>query len=1249
MAIAFTEEQQKVITLRDRNLLVSAAAGSGKTAVLVERIIHMITQGDHPVDIDRLLVVTFTNAAAAEMRERISLAINRLLARDGQNIHLQKQASLLHNAQITTIDSFCLFIIRNNFNDIGLDPGFRVADEGELKLLKQDVMQSLLEERYQQGEAGFLSCVEYFTGGSNDGLLEEYVEKLYEFSMSCPWPEDWISQCIEEYKITDISQMEETSWCRYLLQYIRTVIKECTQELETALRIAERPDGPYMYGEVLENDLEMLKQLLNNKDLAGFQGKIAGVSFGRLPSKKDDSVNSLGRERVKQIRGEVRKRLEELKDTFLFLTPEQALGRIQQAGPFVEELLFLTLAFKERLDAKKREENLIDFHDMEHFALQILLGKTPEGILTPSPAALEYRQFFQEILIDEYQDSNQVQELILKSISGEEEGHFNRFMVGDVKQSIYKFRQACPELFMEKYDRYGTQEGVRQRIDLHRNFRSRPQVLESVNRLFGRIMRRELGGVEYDREAALFPGASFPEDPDHPQAYDTECMLIEKAQDTSIPTREQEAEAIARRIRELYQSLQVTDAVSGKLRPVRYSDMVILLRTVTGWAEEFKNVLEKEGIPAYVSSRTGYFQAVEIRVLLQFLRVIDNPLQDIPLYGTLKSFFGGFSQEEIALIRGENKRILLYDCLVSHQGPLRDKIQAFLDRLSHYRSMTSHTPIHRLIQEILWDTGYSDYVLALSGGEQRRANVEMLLTRASAFENTSYYGLFHFLRYIEQLEKYEVDYGLAEVMDENADVVRIMSIHKSKGLEFPVCFVAGLSRKFNMQDINSRMIADMEMGIGVDCVDSVLRVRSSTLKKSAVALKMKHDMLGEELRVLYVAMTRAREKLILTAMIPSIAKLTQELAGRQEFREQEQPLSWQGKETWETGQESAPAGDLAAGGEEIPRLFFCVLAGAGCFLDFLLPCPDLTVNFVTPTDILQKDVDSAVAEIGRRQALFRDTMLESRLTDTDNQIMEELSERMEHSYPYQYLSGLFVKTSVSELKKKAMHDLPDQSMENLLESASGEGGGRMEQAFTGKLFQEPEIVPWIPSFMKEQETLSGADRGSAYHKVMELLDFGKVLAAPEGALRLEELDHQLESFVAAGRLSPSWRESILLPRLAAFFDTSLALRMSLARERGMLYREQPFVLGLSARRLGEEFPEKEQVLIQGIIDVFFEEEGNIIVADYKTDVVKSGEELTARYQVQLDYYGEALERLTGKKVVEKIIYSFALGKEIMLY
>ncbi|MDO4303589.1 MAG: helicase-exonuclease AddAB subunit AddA [Bacillota bacterium] len=1209
MATKFTPEQQMAIDLRSRNILVCAAAGSGKTAVLVQRIIGLVTDEKHPMDIDRLLVVTFTNAAAAEMRERIGTALEERLEREPENVHLQKQMSLLHNAQITTIDSFCLFLIRNNFNDIGLDPGFRIADEGELTLLGQDVLSQLLEQQYQEKRPEFINCMEYFSTGSNDRLIEEYIEKLYQFSMSYPWPEDWIGQCQQEYKISDVTEMENSEWCQYIVRYMKTIVDESVRDLEFAITLAEEPEGPYMYGEMLEQEREMLLKLSAAETLSDYYRLFETISFGRLPSKRDASVDPVLRERVQQLRKDIKKRLEDVKENYLTVSPEQAVKRMQKAAPAMEELLSLVLTYKRMLDERKRRDNIIDFHDMEHLALKILLLKQEDGSLIPSPAALEYRQHFGEVLIDEYQDSNLVQELILKSISGEDEEHYNRFMVGDVKQSIYRFRLARPELFMEKYNCYSKQDSCCQRIDLHKNFRSRHQVLNSVNQLFSQIMGRNLGGVEYDAEAALYPGAVFPEQEaggeesgeagSKQDPYETEYLMIGKNEQSSLSARQQEAAAIARKIRELYAALYVTDKETGKMRPVRYSDMVILLRTTAGWAEEFKSVLEKEGIPAYVASRTGYFQTVEIKVLLQLLHVIDNPYQDIPLYGVMKSFFGGFSQEEIAKIRAVDQKIPLYELLVSYDGEEKAKVADFLNRLSVYRKKTAYTPIHKLIQEILSDTGYLDYVSARPGGEQRRANVEMLLTRAAAFEQTSYYGLFHFLRYIEQLEKYEVDYGEADVLDENADVVRIMSIHKSKGLEFPVCIVAGLSKRFNMQDTASRLIADADMGIGVDYIDSSLRIQSRTLKKRAVALKMRLDALGEEMRVLYVAMTRAKEKLILTAMTNDLDKLREELELQRD------------------------------------RVSFSALAGASCYLDFIIPCLKNPV-FISSDELMLEDIREAAGEISRKQRLLNGQGSQS--------IMTELSEKFNRNYSHQYLSGLFVKTTVSELKMKAIHGQQQNWQDKLDESMDAGGSRGYDSAFTRELFEEPEIVPYIPSFISSKEGMSGTDRGSAYHKVMELLD----LEAAGANRTKEELAGQLDELVRQEKLTQQWRDSVSETKLMTFLDSSLARRMRQASLCGRLRREQPFVMGIGADRLDQECPASEQVLIQGIIDVFFEENGKIIVADYKTDAVKAPEELVRRYQTQLDYYAEALHKLTGKEVTEKIIYSFALGTEIAL-
>lgn len=1214
MAVSFTPQQQMVIDLRERNILVSAAAGSGKTAVLVERIIQMISDEEHKVDIDRLLVVTFTNAAAAEMRERISRAIDARLQNEPENAHLQRQAALLHNAQITTIDSFCLFVIRNNFNDIGLDPGFRVADEGELRLLKQDVLSELLEEKYEQAKEEFLACTEYFTGGSNDKILEEYILKLYEFSMSYPWPEEWLLKREKDYEITSVTEMEESDWCRYLTEYIQVSFQECADRLARARKLAEMPAGPYYYGSLLEQEEEMLKRVSQKTTFRAIGEAAEGIVFGRLPSKKDESVDEELKKQVQGLRNQVKKQVEELKEDFLLLSPEQVAARMGQAKEPVKVLLRLVSEFKQRFDARKRQENIIDFPDMEHFALNILLQKKEDGSLQATAAAKEYRQFFYEILIDEYQDSNLVQELLLQSISGEDEGRFNRFMVGDVKQSIYKFRLARPELFIEKYTCYEKVDSLRQRIDLHKNFRSRPQVLASVNDLFRKIMHRELGGVEYDDDAALYPGATFPEYGENR----TETVIIGKMQEERLSVREQEALAVAGRIKRLIAEFKVTDKDSGKLRPARYGDIVILLRTTSGWAEDFKQVFEKEGIPAYVASRTGYFQAPEIKELLQLLHVLDNPLQDIPFYGVMRSFFGAFTDEEIALIRGKGEKgCFLYENVKSfaneeikenadkkvdeEETTLAKKVSEFLTFLRELRYQASYTPIHTLIQNVLSRTGYLEYISAKPGGGQRRANVEMLLTKAAAFEKTSYYGLFHFLRYIKQLEKYQVDYGEADITDENADVVRIMSIHKSKGLEFPICFVSGLSKRFNRQDTTGRLIADADMGIGVDYIDNTRRIQSKTLRKNAVAMKMKLDSLGEEIRVLYVAMTRAKEKLILTALVNDIDK-------------------------WKEGLKREAAGDGA--GQN--RLSFSALSKSNCFLDLVAPCvEDLT--YVYPEDMLHAEVRETIETTGLLQRLL--------MTEADKRVVTELSHKFKRTYLHQYLSELFVKTTVSELKKAAYTPKEDGD------------------AFSKELFEEPEIVPYIPSFIKAKEGMSGTDRGSAYHKVMELLDFTAFYGIASNTTKesderckkiIQELHTQADTMEAGGKLSHEWRGAVSADKLCAFLQTNLAKRMMAAAAKKKLYKEQPFVLGLSADRVKDSFPDTEMVLMQGIIDVYFEEEDGIVVADYKTDRVQSADELVKRYYLQLDYYAEALERLTGKPVKEKIIYSFALGKEIAL-
>ena len=1273
MGMKFTPEQQRVIELHNSNILVSAAAGSGKTAVLVERIIRMICDGEHPADIDRLLIVTFTNAAAAEMRERIAAGIAARLEADPGNEHIQKQSALLHNAQITTIDSFSLFLIRNHFNEIGLDPDFRVADEGEIKLLQQEVLAQLLEDAYAgqfvpEAPEQFHACVEYFCPGGRESVLEQHILNLSRYAGSFPWPAEWLEERKNDYAAGDMEALVHSDYGQYLTERVNRTVEGCLEKLREVKRLCELPDGPYMYGELTEAEIEQLERLTSCKDLEEQAAKIPAVTFARLPSKKDDSVDPAKRELAKAIRNSVKDTLSDLSESY-FKTPlELAVEQGKACREPLRMLLDLVLEFDRRLLAAKQERHLIDFSDMEQYALQILLKREKveesDGTgtdrtetkyrIVPSDVAMEYRQYFQEILIDEYQDSNLVQEYLLSAISGEEEGRYNRFMVGDVKQSIYKFRLARPELFLEKYDTY-QETGDLCRIDLAKNFRSRVQVVDAVNDVFSRIMSREIGGIAYDDKAALYPGATYPaaEDP----AYGSEALLIRKPEkgereESGIGeqhaegagvlvdydnVRQLEALAIAARIKQLKGSLQVMEKSAGELRPVRYSDMVILLRTTSGWDEEFKKILEQQGIPVYITSKTGYFGALEVQELLQFLRVLDNPRQDIPLFGVMQSVFGGFTQEEIAQIRsgGEGhsrKRMTLYEALkevaqsgrtveegeeisagesAGEEAELSQKADTFLQRIGHYRDLTPFTSIRDLLQRILDDYDYLNYVTALPAGSKRRANVEMLLTKASAFEKTSYFGLFHFIRYMEQLEKYDVDYGEADTLDENADVVRIMSIHKSKGLEFPVVFVSGLSKRFNMQDANQSLIVDMDLGVAVDYVDSVRRIKNKTLRRTVLSAKMKEDNLAEELRVLYVALTRAREKLILTAVLDKA------------------------DEKWELAQ--------MTGQERLTYLDFCE---AGSYMDFLLPIlpqTGIAVKTLRTEDLAVEELREQLRMGDRREQLRLIACGETTLTgdpEENERKLMYLRERFAYQYPHPGLQKLYTKTTVSELKIAAMAE-------------------KDEAAF--HTFEEKEVVPYIPGFRREQEKVSGAVRGNAFHRTMELLDFMYVFVESglfekcpgdyetyRKRLDAERLKNRLEEFLQREtislRLTEEYAKAVSLPKILNFLEQELAYRMWRAQEQGLLYREQPFVLGIDAKRLDPDLPEGEKVLIQGIIDVFFIEDGEIVLLDYKTDVIDSLEALWNRYNVQIQYYEEALTKLMQMPVKERILYSFYLEK-----
>ena len=1222
MGMSWTVEQQQAIALRNRNILVSAAAGSGKTAVLVERIIQIVADKAHPVDIDRLLVVTFTNAAAGEMRERIRTAIEKSLAAEPDNVHLQRQLTLVHNAQITTIHSFCQYVIRNYFHVIELDPGFRIGDEGEMKLLCGEVAEELLEEAYEKRAADFLHFIECYAAGKTDREITALILQLYQFSRSAPWPETWLKNCKKAYEATDMETLCNTEWMKLLLHDTELLLKDISEQIQEALAIISSEDGPYMYESALKSDEKIIKKLLSASNYLEYSRQFGALDkHERLSAKRDETVSDSKKERVKEIREQIKKSLAAISEQYFYQEAEQMLADLAGSHKAMAVLIDLTCRFAEKFTEKKREKNLCDFNDLEHLALRILV-KEEQGMAVPTEVAKQFAEQFEEIMIDEYQDSNLVQEYILTSVSRQQQGNDNIFMVGDVKQSIYRFRLARPELFMEKYASYTNDDSRHQKIELHKNFRSQAQVLADINFIFAQIMTSELGNVAYDDAAALYPGASFPAKNNEETArtellllaLDTEAEAIAQSGETAI---ELEARMIAGRIREMVGTELVFDRKTAAYRSAEYRDIVILLRTVSGWADTFAAILGEQGIPAYTGSQSGYFSAVEVQTVLSLLKVIDNPKQEIPLAAVLRSPIGGFTDSELAEIKSSHlerpyEEACFYYRSEGTKSEIREKLNRFFTMLEDFRSRVPYTAMHDLLWYILEQTGYGDYALAMPGGEQRIANLNMLAQKAMDYEKGSYRGLFNFVRYIEQLKKYSVDFGEANTLGEDENTLRIMSIHKSKGLEFPIVFVAGLGKRFNQQDSRSRLVLHPDLGVGCDVIDPDLRIKAPTLLKRLIQRQTANENLGEELRVLYVALTRAKEKLILTGASAN-------LEGR--------------VKKWLPDCERTQS-----------TLSFGRLLGAAAYLDWLMPAllrhrsgQHFLETFKRNGNHSHPLYEEAVSYDLRRYHVndlvrcetkhqLSDLWNKERLLNWDSQKVydrqarELLEAALSSIYPWQNSRDIYGKISVSELK-------------------------RMSQTVAAQeeyaIYQEPEIVPLIPKFMQETETVGGAVRGTVVHKLLEQLDYRREASE-------EELEAQIAAFCAAGKMTQEEAEMVERPRILGFLQSDLGKRMKQAALAGQLYREQPFVLSVAASHIREKWDTDDQVLVQGMIDAYFYEESEIVLVDYKTDFIKTGQEraLLEKYQIQLDFYAEALRRLTGKTVKERLIYSFSLQKEL---
>ncbi len=1229
--MSWSQEQLQAIELSNKNLLVAAAAGSGKTSVLVERIIRRVLDERQPLDVDKLLVATFTNAAAAEMRERIGSALEKALKTGTNTRHLERQLVLLNSASISTIHAFCQNIVRQNFHLLDLDPNFRIAGEAEINLLKHEVLENLFEEKYACGDPQFLNFVEHYGDHHHDQALYDLVLDLYTFSQSHPWPSHWLTGLQQSFNLPDGHSIEQTPWSELIRSKMMLELDQARQLLVKLSREAALPGKPAAYIEVFNDDRALLDGLIEaaKRSWECLTHALADCKFSKLPAVKglDEAV----KKEFQKGRQTVKDKVSEFQHLFFDRPAEELLADLRSIAPVVTALTELVKDFAGAFAKAKLAKSLVDFGDLEHFCLRILLAEDAQpGDVRPSGVALALQRKYAEIMVDEYQDTNGVQETILSLVAKPDQP--NLFLVGDVKQSIYRFRLAEPELFLEKYRLYPQQGSGYARVDLARNFRSRAEVLHGINFVFSQLMAPRVAELEYGEAERLNPGPDYPAANGNTLAGPVELCIIDRdsegvpgcpdkeAEETDGETEaataecsgfELEARLIAGRIQELMNSQPVIfDKELKQYRPLAWRDMVILLRSVKNKANILLEVLREQHIPAYAELDSGYFREIEVQVMLSLLSVIDNPCQDIHLAGVLRSPLVGLSAEQLAQLRLGKRQgdlwgaVVAAACAENDPGELQVKTAGFVERLGKWRSLSRRKGVPELIWQLYRDTGYYDYVGGMPGGLLRQANLRALYDRARQYESTNFRGLFRFLRFIERMQHKGTDLAVARALGESEDVVRVMSIHKSKGLEFPVVFVADLGKSINLADSKALVLTHKKLGVGPYVTNPALRFRYPSLARYGIAHKLNMETKAEELRILYVALTRAREKLIL---VGSASKLAQKMA------------SW-----------------CQSTGSARQTLPDSLIAGAKSYLDWLCPAiarhadgqvlREVVAGCEPPDAALSQDASAWQVKIygrheisGQAGAEAADApllpfvrRLEAVAAGTGGPWVQE---QLSWQYPHQAAVGKPAKLSVSEIKRRF----------ELVDPAGSE-----------PLFERPPIIT-RPAFLQAAGKLTAAEYGTVLHTVMQHLELG-------GDYSHEALQRQLDGFVAREILLPEQAAAVDVTRINRFFDSELGRRLLRSPQ---VRRELPFSLMLPAKRLYPELGDtEEQIFVQGVIDVLFAEENGLVLVDYKTDQGASAAELAAKYQVQLALYAEAVQTILKQPVYACYLYPFSTGEAI---
>ncbi len=1197
--VKFSDEQQRVIDMRGSNLLVSAAAGSGKTEVLAERIVELVMDKNHPVSIDRMVVLTFTEAAASEMRERVTGKLIDRLKDSPEDERLYAQSLLVQNALITTIDSFCLFIIHNNFSDIGIDPGFRVLDQGEKSLILKETFDEILEESLESSDTSEETklILDTLTGRPAD--LEDMVLSFAGFLFSTPDRDEWIKDALKCYTADNREELYNTPLFKSVLDDALMTVSDAVIMAKDLKKYCEKYADEIEQADIDTIDiiLEQLENMSGAKDIDDLLKKVSLFENKSLSRKKYDRKTYIS-DVKKKIKGFV----DDIAKKKLNFNPETVIDDGKKMAGVLKAFIDFTVRFMDAFDAAKRDRNVIDFVDMERLALKILSDK--DDPKKPSKTATEYRDYFEVIMVDEYQDSNALQESILTKICRDN----NYFMVGDVKQSIYRFRGACPDIFTAKYLTYG-KEGRDIRIDLNKNYRSRSAVLDFANMIFGNVMNRfTCGGIDYDDSARLYYGAvnyDMADDKAPEVIYFDESDFKESTLADSVSSVECEAAIIAGRINALFEENYMVTEKNGTRRELKYSDIVILLRVEKDINNVIKEVLEKNGIPAYAAEKRGYFSATEVTSLLSYLSVLDNPRNDIDFYGVLTGDIGGFSPEEIAEIRtGGQRGASLYDDFAGcNDERFIERKNCLMERMEKHGKMSKYMSLRELLETILEDTDYLIHMTALPSGEKRRANILALLEKATDFEKTSYHGLFQFNRYIRSLRAREVDEGEAGTITDGDNVVRIMSMHKSKGLEFPVVFVSCLGKQYNSMDQKGRVLYDREYGMATDIIDTDRRTRKKDVRKNAVATVIKNADRAEAMRLIYVALTRAREKLIVTGCG------TEALLGKMPEKGKLLNADIQGY-------------------DNAFKLLLSAIYNEGL--------EESLITRVGVDDLIITDDMRNRETAHRKEVLVKSGSDEATAEKSiDPVIKKEYEESLYPDYKGRYLNGLYIKTSVSAIKMKHYEESENFHREYEAKEENHKAG-------------ENEAVP---SFALDGNgktfTNMGAAKGSATHRIMELLDFSKT-GELSGEDRKEYITKCIKEFDEKNLLEKGYSSIVDIDKCSAFFDTDLAKRMCRADKEGKLFKEKSFFLGKKANEIDKSFPDSENIIVQGIIDAYFVENGSVVIMDYKTDRVNDGDELADKYESQLELYKEAVERITKYRVSETVIYSFWLDEEIPL-